>query len=191
MFKWIIVSYLCGSIPIGYVLGKLRGIDIREHGSGNIGATNVMRVLGRKTGILVLFLDMLKGLLPVLYITFQTDSNRMVLYLSGVAAILGHMYPLWLKFRGGKGVATSLGVFLALVPRTVVIGVLVFAVVVGIWRMVSLGSIVSAVLVPVLCFLYEGDIVLGTVAAVLGLLIIFRHRENLRRIVSGRENKIF
>ncbi|MEW5693180.1 MAG: glycerol-3-phosphate 1-O-acyltransferase PlsY [Candidatus Hydrogenedentota bacterium] len=182
-------SYLVGSIPAGYIYGRLMGIDIKKEGSGNVGATNVMRVLGRKAGIAVLFFDILKGFIPVelgsLYF-----RNEGIIIICGILSIIGHMYPVWLGFRGGKGVATSCGVFIALVPGVVLMGFIVFVITVIFTRFVSVGSIIISIFVPV-CIFLEGKIILGIFSVIVGAIIIYRHKENIKRILEGRENKIF
>lgn len=189
----ICVAYIMGSIPSGVLVGKkLKGIDIREHGSKNSGATNALRVLGLKLGILVLLLDILKGVIPLLLAEYAFKIEGIYLGIIGMVAIIGHILSIFLKFRGGKGVATSLGVFLVLVPKVMVIIILVFAVIVGFTKYVSLGSIVGAFLFPILTYLIYGVekievIVLGIVLA---LYIIYKHKANIKRLLEGTENKI-
>lgn len=204
-YFWIFIalaSYLAGSIPFGLVVAKLvSGTDIREVGSGNIGATNVARTLGAKWGILVLLLDALKGLLPVLFIpalfvspdSANFDNARV---LSGVATILGHMFPLWLGFRGGKGVATSLGVILVLGPWSTLIAVIAFTLTFLISRIVALSSIVAALAFGTAQLIQFGPTAFkaekwGLVAfsIAIPLLIVVRHWSNLGRIMRGEEKR--
>ena len=193
-----VLSYLVGSIPWGFVIGRIKGLDIRSHGSGNIGATNVRRVLGRDWGLACLVLDFLKGLLPVLLIgaklgvalSLAPESGRI---LAAAGAVAGHVWPVWLGFKGGKGVATTIGALLAVSWLAVLIGVATWLIVYYSTRYVSLASICAAVMLPV------GHVIAALVcqAAVftssLGLLvllaalIIVRHRSNIQRLRAGTE----
>lgn len=197
-----ITSYLAGSVPFGLVTARLvSGTDIRKVGSGNIGATNVARTLGAKWGIVVLVLDALKGLLPVLLIPalfLSPDSPDFdhARVLSGVATILGHMFPVWLGFRGGKGVATSLGVILVLGPWSTLAAVAAFALTFFLSRIVALSSIVAALVFGVAQFVQLGGNAfsrdkwsLGVFSIAVPLLIIVRHWSNLGRIIRGEEKK--
>ena len=191
----IFMGYMLGSIPTGYIVGKwVKGMDIREHGSGNVGATNVMREVGRLWGILVLLLDGLKGMVVVLLIGLWGIEEEWLYLMGGVVAFLGHIYPVWLRFRGGKGVAVGMGVFLSLRWIEMLITVGVFGVVVWFKRYVSLGSVVGGLIFPVLIFMDiggNGDVLLyGLVASGIGLLIVIKHYENLKRMKEGRERKV-
>ncbi len=204
-YSWIIVvaaSYIAGSIPFGLLIAKLvAGTDIRNVGSGNIGATNVARTLGAKWGIVVLLLDALKGLLPVLFIPLifmNPDSPQFdhVRVLSGVATIIGHMFPVWLGFRGGKGVATSLGVILVLGPWSTLFAVGAFALTFLLSRIVALSSIVAAIVFGVAQFIQLGSSAftqekwgLAVFSIAVPMLIIIRHWSNLGRIFRGEEKK--
>ena len=186
----IIVAYLIGAIPTGVVLTKLTGAgDVRSSGSGNIGATNVYRVAGKKLGILTLVGDILKGLLPVLATQSWLQLGPTAVALVAVAALLGHCYPVYLGFKGGKGVATALGIFLVLSPPSVLIAVGVFALLLWKWRYVSLGSITAAGLFPLLVLLFERDGHLFAASLVIGGIVIYRHRANIDRLTRGTENK--
>ncbi len=193
----IITAYLLGSIPFGLLIGRLRGIDIRQVGSCNIGATNVMRSVGKGWGILTLLLDALKGYIPAALfpwllheLALLADAPAWLKIACGCAAILGHNFPLYLRFKGGKGVATSAGVLLGIAPRALLIGLGTFAIVFGISRFVSLGSITAAIVIPAAGFwLYEGKLV-PAILTVLGLLVIWRHKANIRRLLNGTENRI-
>lgn len=198
-------AYLLGAIPFGLLIGQARGVDIREHGSRNIGATNAGRVLGRKWGYLCLILDVLKGLAPALAARFvlleePVDSAMLLCWiLVGVAAVLGHMLPVYLKFRGGKGVATTVGVALGIFPYytvAMVAALVPYAIVRFATGMVSLGSLTIAVAFPVAFFVYVGfrqEVSLSVywplaaVAVLLGLMIIVRHRSNITRLLRGEE----
>ena len=195
-------AYFVGAIPFGYIAGKVfAGIDVREHGSRNPGATNVLRVVGVGPGLLVLALDALKGLAPVLlaaYLApkFGADVTPQIAgIVAGVAAILGHVFPVFLSGRGGKGVATAAGVCLALLPLQTAIALVTFAIVVGISRYVSLGSISAAVALVVAFFLTTRDLLganlpLTIFVLALGALVIARHKTNIRRLVRGEENRL-
>lgn len=181
-------AYLLGSIPTGLLLGRVYGIDVRREGSGNIGATNLYRTVGRKVGIITLIGDCLKGLLPVLAVRYYMPSVELAAWV-GLAAFCGHVFSVFLKLRGGKGVATALGVFLALAPLAVVCALAVFAGLMLRWRYVSLGSIGAAAVMPLAVVLLGGGNVLVLVTVVIAAIVIVRHRENIRRLVAGTENR--
>lgn len=182
----IIVSYLIGSIPTGVIFGSLAGIDVRSAGSGNIGATNVARVLGKGIGVLTLLADTAKGFLPV-FVALQLGFDHAVAASVAAAAFLGHLYPLYLKFRGGKGVATALGALLVLAPLATLILMVVFGGVVLISRIVSLGSIAAAVAAPIVLWLLSYAMPLIGMGAFLGAMVILRHRANIQRLLAGAE----
>jgi glycerol-3-phosphate acyltransferase PlsY len=205
---WLLLplGYLAGSIPFGLLLGKLRGIDIREKGSGNIGSTNVFRILGKKSGILCLILDVLKGFLPVLF-AYQTVPDDTVgdtiEVLTALAAILGHNYSPWIGFKGGKGIATTGGALIALMPATVLILVVIFLIVTLATRFVSLGSIATGIALPVITAFWSyraatsGDgpaddwnKPLFLFSLVAGILAVWKHRSNLARLRAGTEHRI-
>jgi glycerol-3-phosphate acyltransferase PlsY len=189
-------SYLIGSIPTGYIWGKaLKGIDIREHGSGNVGATNVFRTLGKVPGILCLILDACKGLIPVLAAK-SLGLPYWAFILTGILAIIGHIWTIFLGFRGGKGVATALGVFAALDPIAISIALAVFIILVAVTRYVSVGSIFGSLtfLTAVLIQWFLGrdgvGLFLVIMTAIVVFLIIFKHRTNIKRLLNGTEGKI-
>ncbi|HUW57433.1 MAG TPA: glycerol-3-phosphate 1-O-acyltransferase PlsY [Planctomycetota bacterium] len=196
----VLLSYLLGSIPFGYLMGRLGGIDIRRWGSKNVGATNVGRVLGFRRGVFVFVLDVLKGAGAVGLIGrslagwFELDPS-LACVLCGASAVLGHTFPCWLRFKGGKGVATALGVWLVLAPVTTLIALAVWAGLVAVWRYVSLGSIVGAVVLPC-AFLalhhdHLGEELPQLVFAVLvAVLVILRHVGNIGRLLKGTESKV-
>jgi glycerol-3-phosphate acyltransferase PlsY len=184
----IVAAYLVGSIPTGVLLGKAYGVDVRKEGSGNIGATNLYRTVGRKVGIITLIGDCLKGLLPVLLVKFSALPTEFAAWV-GLAAFCGHVFSVFLKFRGGKGVATALGVFLALAPLAIAIAIAVFAVFMFLWRYVSLGSIAASTVMPLAVFFLGGGRTVTTVTFVIALIVIVRHHENIKRLLSGTENK--
>jgi glycerol-3-phosphate acyltransferase PlsY len=184
----IFIAYLCGSISTGAILARQAGVDIRRSGSGNIGATNVARTAGGKAGILTLLGDMAKGFLPVMGARFLGFSE-ITLAAMASAAFLGHLYPIFLKFSGGKGVATALGVFLGLTPQAMVIP-LAFFLVTFVWsRIVSLASMVAAVVTPVVVFLWPYPKIYALSCLAVSLLILIRHRENIQRLLRGEEKK--
>jgi acyl phosphate:glycerol-3-phosphate acyltransferase len=191
----IAAGYLLGSIPFGLILAKVFGTsDIRKAGSGNIGATNVTRVAGPAAGILTLLLDTAKGSAAVWLAGRFTEYSAAPMMLAAVAALLGHCFPLWLKFKGGKGVATALGVFLMLAPLAAVSALLVFAVVSFAWRYVSLGSVSAAAAMPLLMYFLWAPghapplvVIFGTLFA--SALIFYKHDANLQRLVDGTEPK--
>ncbi len=192
-------AYLLGSIPFGLLVAKARGVDIRTAGSGNIGATNAMRVLGKPAGILVLLLDALKGyaaaaFLPHLLLVLLDVSSPgpdLLPLLAGICAVLGHNYPCWLKFKGGKGIATTAGVYLALAPWAVLIALVVFLIAVAATRYVSVGSIAAAIALPAAVWiLVPGDPCLDFVTTALGVLAIYKHKSNIQRLRAGTENRL-
>ncbi|MCC7300494.1 MAG: glycerol-3-phosphate 1-O-acyltransferase PlsY [Verrucomicrobia bacterium] len=194
------LAYLLGSVPFGLLISKAKGVDIRKQGSGNIGATNVLRCLGKPLGITCFILDALKGYLPAAL--FPIIASRLLAQASdagnvdptfgilfGTAAILGHNFPVFLKFKGGKGVATSAGVLLGVAPMAVAIGLLVWIIVFKISGYVSLGSILAALVVIVTGWTAGYGPVIATALTLLGGLTIYRHRENIKRLAAGTENK--
>lgn len=197
----IVLAYLMGSIPFGYLLVKLwAGGDVRETGSGGTGATNVTRRLGRRAGLLTLALDAVKGALAVVVARWLLTDGAVVdwwVIAAALAAVAGHIFPVWLSFHGGKGVATGLGVFLSLSPLAVLCALPVFLVVVWATRYVSLGSIIAAALLPLFIWLIDrsgpsdGSLApLMTAAVIGGALIVLMHRANIGRLVRGTESKL-
>jgi acyl phosphate:glycerol-3-phosphate acyltransferase len=185
----IIVAYLLGSIPTGLLLGKAFGVDIRTSGSGNIGATNVYRTLGKKVGILTLMGDCLKGLVPVLAAKYLGGGDSLMA-LTGLAAFLGHVYTVFLGFKGGKGVATALGVFLAVSPLSVLFSLAVFLLVVWKWRYVSLASITAAAVIPIAVTIVEQKAFITGMAVIISIIVIRKHRDNIDRLKAGTERKL-
>jgi len=207
----IILSYLIGSIPTAIIVSKAaKGIDIREHGSGNAGGTNVMRVLGWKHGLLVILLDAFKGVLAVVVVArlhygnmpFQNvtpfDDFTLVQIIAGIAAVVGHVFTIFAGFKGGKGIATALGMLLMIITVDMLIALGVFIIVVSISRYVSLGSLVGAVSVPLSLIVRENifhvdipgyNTILPFIIAI-SLFVIYTHRKNVVRILNGSENKI-
>jgi glycerol-3-phosphate acyltransferase PlsY len=190
-----VVAYLLGSIPFGLILAKLfGGTDVRKEGSGNIGATNVLRVAGPLAGILTLLLDAAKGTAAVLLAGRYSNDSAKWMMIAGLAALVGHCFPIWLKFKGGKGVATAAGVYLALCPLAFLSGLILFILVVGFWRYVSLGSISAALAMPLLMYFlwaphHASPPVITFGALAVAMLIVYKHDANLQRLVKGAEPK--
>jgi len=185
---WIAGAYLLGSIPTGLLLGKLHGIDVRQEGSGNIGATNLYRTVGRKVGILTLLGDCLKGFLPVL-LAWKLGLPEPMQAWIGLAAFCGHVFSIFLLFKGGKGVATALGVYLALAPLAVLGALVLFVILVVIWRYISLGSVVAAAAMPVIIFFRPHTPQLLIATALISAIVIIKHHDNISRLVAGTESK--
>ena len=194
---WIpLAAYLLGSIPFGLLIARLRGRgDIREAGSGNIGAANVTRVVGVGAGVLTLLLDSAKGFLAVWLASRFTGGNVTWMTIAGVAAILGHLFPVWLRFRGGRGVATAAGVFLLICPQAVAGAIVLWILVVAFWRYVSLGSIAAAAALPLFTYLlwapgHAPPLAVSAGVLVAAALIIWKHRPNIERLLAGTESKL-
>ena len=185
-----VASYLIGSIPNGLILGKaIWGVDLRKHGSNNIGATNAWRIIGKKAGVSIFLLDMVKGVIGAGLGIFYAGSPLPGV-LCGILAVIGHSWSIFLGFKGGKSVSTGLGVLMMLMPKVAFIVFLVWLAVVFVTQYVSLGSIIGAALVPVLAYIFSMPMeyfVFGVLAAV---FIIYRHKANIDRLLHGRENKI-
>jgi acyl phosphate:glycerol-3-phosphate acyltransferase len=191
-FLSIILSYLLGALPFGLMFSKLfSDVDVRSIGSGNIGATNVLRAAGKKAAVLTLLADALKGLIPVLVVNtiFQNDE---ITALSGAAAVLGHVFPIYLRFKGGKGVATSFGVVLAVAPWTGLVCLVVWGLAAFFWRYSSLSALISIACYPVLTLFRGSDPSkpYGLLSLFIFGMIYYRHRENIKRLLSGTEPRI-
>lgn len=188
-FLLLIFAYLLGSVPTGIILAKtFSDVDPRTLGSGNIGATNIYRTVGKKLGVITLLGDILKGFIPVAIARGTLDSYFWVGFVA-LVAFLGHLYPIFLKFKGGKGIATGLGVFLALSPFPTILSLGIFAAVVYRWRYISLGSLSATAAFPILLAIFNPHPIYIPFAAAIGGLIFFRHRENIQRLMAGRESK--
>lgn len=188
-FCLIILSYFFGAIPSGVWIGKIfKNIDVRDYGSKNSGATNSYRVLGAKLGIAVLIIDVLKGFIP-LYIASKFNLAYNDLVILGLVTILAHTFSCFISFKGGKGVATSLGVFLFLAPVITLILLVIFILVVYFTKYISLGSITAAFLLPIFTFFTHRDTYLFTLSVVIAIFVIYRHKTNISRLLSGTENK--
>lgn len=195
----IIIAYLVGAIPTGYIFGRiLKGVDIRQHGSGNVGATNVVRTVGTVPGIIVFILDLSKGLvavivLPALLVSFAPDaagSCALIRILLGVAAISGHVWTCFLKFKGGKGVATTAGVMAGLSPWIFLGCFGVWIIIFAIWKYVSLASIIAAIALPVFSVASGQAIEFTVFCATLCVMGVYAHRANIKRLIQGTESKI-
>ncbi len=187
----VLASYLIGAFPTSYLVGRLlHGIDLRQHGSGNLGATNVYRVLGWKAALLVFPVDIFKGFAPTFFFPRLDGSPHWEWALAfGAAAILGHVYSIYVRFKGGKGVATSAGVFLALAPVALLVGLGVWLAVVATTRIVSIASIAAALVVPVMVFLTHRPAPVLWLSLALMLFVIWSHRANIGRLLRGEEHR--
>lgn len=189
-----VVSYLVGSIPTGYLMAQARGVDIRKVGSGNIGATNVFRILGKTAGVMVLLIDALKGFIPPFFVPFffttPTPENvERYAMVAGLFAILGHNYTCWLKFRGGKGIATTAGVLIALTPKGFLVAFGAWLIIFWVSKYVSLASIVAAIVLPLGIWLTGGSPRMIILGAVFGALAIYKHKSNIQRLLAGTEHR--
>jgi glycerol-3-phosphate acyltransferase PlsY len=198
----IIISYLIGSVPTAYIFGRLlKGIDIRKFGSGNVGATNALRVLGKGPGILVLVLDVFKGVLPILFLSdfilAKTEiSNEIVFIILGISCIIGHNWTIFLNFHGGKGIATTLGVLVGLAFKIeglnliLLLLILIWLLIFVISRIVSLASLISALALPIFMIWFKQSQVMIFTSIILTAFVILRHKSNLKRLIEGKEAKL-
>lgn len=184
-----IIAYLFGAVPFGLLVAKSRGVNIREKGSGNIGATNVFRVVGKGWGTFTFVLDALKGFIPAFFFPMigQLEGDYGVLF--GLTAILGHSFPVYLKFKGGKGVATSAGMLLGVAPAAVGVGFLVWITCLLLSRIVSLASILAAAAVGISVWFLKDSVIICIALSVLAVLVIWLHRANIKRLMNGTENR--
>jgi len=189
LFLILVLSYFLGSIPFGMIVARVKGIDLAKTGSGNIGATNVFRSVGKGLGVLVFFLDMLKGFLPV-YIASAASQNHYFIMLCGILAIAGHMFSPFLKFKGGKGVATGLGVILAIAPYLFILSFLLGISIITITGYVSLASITGSVFLTILMFRGGQPLPYVWMVFMITVFIIYKHIPNIKRLLNGTENKI-
>ena len=186
LFLFIAFSYLLGSIPFGKLVGKKYGVDIQKKGSGNIGFTNTLRTLGWKPGVIVLFLDVLKGFIPIKLALEFLPLNQVLII--GLITILAHIFPIWLKFKGGKGAATGLGVVLAINPLIVILPFIVFLIVLFKTKIVSLSSILGTMCFHFVSYLMFPKLTVFYIA--LFIITLWTHRENLARLIKGTEKRI-
>ena len=195
---WLLGAYLVGGIPFGFLIGKMRGVDVRTVGSKNIGATNVFRTVGKKWGLLAFFCDVMKGLVPTLVAkTLYAETMPELPILVGITCVLGHMLTPYMKFKGGKGVATAFGMLIGLIPALVGAAFLVFALLFACSNYISLGSIGAALFLavaiwfPVLGTAGRADLPQCVLVTLISLFIVWKHRANIGRLVRGNENKIY
>lgn len=185
----VVFAYLFGSIPTGVILSShWAKIDIRKEGSGNIGATNVYRTLGKTLGIVTLLGDVLKGMIPVIIAIWLFKSEGWI-GLTALAAFIGHIYPVFLKFKGGKGIATALGVFLIIVPWAILLAFFVFAGTLYKWKYVSLGSMVAVVSLPIWIILLSYSNIYAIYSSIIACLVVYRHKENIQRLIRKEESR--
>jgi acyl phosphate:glycerol-3-phosphate acyltransferase len=185
----VLVGYLAGSVPFAYLLARRAGIDVRRAGSGNVGAANVLRTTGTWRGVIVMALDVAKGMAAVA-VAHQAAGPGAVVAASGAAAVVGHIYPVWLRFQGGKGVAVAAGVFGLLAPLATAVAAAVFLATVWVTRYISLGSIAATVVLPPIAWMAGAPDGVVLAASATAGLILFRHRANVRRLASGTERKM-
>jgi acyl phosphate:glycerol-3-phosphate acyltransferase len=199
----IVLGYFLGSIPTGYWIGKIQGVDVRQHGSGNLGATNVFRTLGWKAGLTTLLFDIAKGFVAVwiflIPASHQTQYSHLAdpvtfagpeAWLAGIAAIAGHSFSCWVGFRGGKGVATAAGVFIGLLPIPAIVALITFGIVFGVSQIVSLASIIAAVALAITTGFTSHNALKTGITAALCVFVIWRHRSNITRLLNGSEPKL-
>lgn len=184
-----VVSYLLGSVPFGFLIAKLKGVDLRNSGSGNIGATNVYRVVGKREGLITLVLDVAKGTIPVVIFSLMFPKEQYINVISGFSAVLGHDFSVFLRFRGGKGVATSYGVTLPVYPLASLVGAFIWITILLTTRLSSLAALLSF-LIATLIALSSPDYIVRIFFIVLYILMVFKHKDNLKRLFNKEENRI-
>ena len=189
MVPWILFGYALGSVPFAYLLARRAGVDVRVAGSGNVGAANVLRTSGTPLGVTVMALDIGKGAATV-FAAYAGSGSNDSMAAAGAAAIVGHIYPVWLRWHGGKGVAVAAGVFSVLAPVATLLAAAVFFTIVWVTRVVSLGSVAATVTLPSAAWVTGSPPPVIAAATGAGLLILFRHRANLRRIAAGTERRV-
>jgi glycerol-3-phosphate acyltransferase PlsY len=186
----VVLAYLTGAFPTSYIGARMRGVDLRKHGSGNLGATNAFRVLGWRVALPVMLVDVLKGWFPTYFFPVWAGVNGSEWALAyGAAAILGHVFSPYVRFKGGKGVATGAGVFLALCWQAVLAGTIVWAIIVYATRIVSLASIAAALVVPIVVYVTQGPGSVFALSLAMGAFVLFSHRANIRRLMRGEEHR--
>jgi glycerol-3-phosphate acyltransferase PlsY len=186
----IVIGYFFGCFQSAFIIGKIREhIDIREYGSGNSGTTNAIRVMGWRLGLLTFLGDFIKAIVAVLIVTYLYDSSIAGLY-AGLGVIIGHNWPVFLKFKGGKGIASTVGMLYGVDYRIGISVMLIMIIVVGITRFVSLGSILMAISIPILMYVFVGRIEYVIVGGVLAIFALYRHKSNIKRLLAGNENKL-
>lgn len=189
---YLLFAYLCGAIPFGYIIAKVfRRVDIRTVGSGNPGVTNVYRTISKPLGILTLLLDLAKGFVPVYFVKLINPETFWIVIAVALVTIIGHIFTVFLKFKGGKGVATGCGVFLALNPFSILICFITFVVILAIFKYVSFASIMAALMLPISLYYLDAVPELVMFAGIIAILVVVRHAGNIKRLLNGTENKIF
>ena len=189
--SWLLGAYLIGAIPFGFLIGKMRGVDVRTVGSKNIGATNVYRTVGHKWGFLAFFCDFLKGFLPAYFALSLVPHPSSLPVLVGLAAVIGHTLTVFMKFRGGKGVATAFGMMVALATYPALLAFAVFVVTVWISHYISLGSMLAAATLAVLVWFFPCLLAVRIIAVLVAVFVIVKHKSNIQRLMKGCENKIY
>jgi len=194
----ILTAYLLGSIPTGYIFGRLlKGVDIRKHGSGNVGATNVFRVVGKVPGVIVLLLDALKGFVAVKLaaLVFYREgvgiSIEWFCIIAALCAVSGHNWTIFLRFKGGKGVATSTGALAALMPQVIGVCFVIWAIIFSLTRIVSIASIIASLALPISAWIFNKPIELKTISLLLCLVSLYKHISNMKRLIKGDEKRLF
>lgn len=188
---WLLGAYLAGSVPFGFLIGKMRGVDVRTVGSRNIGATNVFRTVGKKWGLLAFLCDFLKGFLPTTAAKCFSASPEWLPVAVGLACVVGHTLTVFMKFRGGKGVATAFGMLVALVPALVGCAFLVFVAFFASTNYISLGSCAAATFLAVSIWFCPVPLAVKTIVALIGAFVVVKHKSNISRLLKGTENKIY
>ena len=190
LFGLMVAAYFLGAIPFGLIIARSKGVDIRAHGSGNIGATNVYRVMGKSWGLFTFFLDALKGFIPAYFFVEWSGSHESFSVYCGLMAIIGHSFPIYLRFKGGKGVATSAGMLLGVAPYAMGIGLISWMVLMVMFRYVSLASILATLMVSVTVWIRDAQpLISQCLITLLSLLIVWLHRANIERLLKGTENR--
>lgn len=188
---WLLGAYLVGSVPFGFLIGKMRGVDVRTVGSKNIGATNVFRTVGKKWGLLAFLCDFLKGFLPTFAAkTFAAGAEWLPIAV-GLSCVVGHTLTVFMKFRGGKGVATAFGMLVALMPGLVGIAFLVFIALFASTNYISLGSCGAATFLAVSIWFYPAIVAVKVIVSLIGIFVVVKHKSNISRLLKGTENKIY
>ena len=191
LLTWIVGAYLVGSIPFGFLIGKMRGVDVRTVGSKNIGATNVYRTVGKKWGFLAFFCDFLKGFVPTCLALSLCPRPPFLPVLVGLACVIGHTLTVFMKFKGGKGVATAFGMMMALIPYPTLCAFGVFVVTVWISHYISLGSMLAAAVLGIAVWFFPCILLMRVIADLIAVFVIVKHRSNIQRLLKGCENKIY
>ena len=188
---WLLGAYLVGSVPFGFLIGKMRGVDVRTVGSKNIGATNVFRTVGKKWGLLAFLCDFLKGFVPTMVAKQCAADVSWLPVAVGLACVIGHTLTVFMKFRGGKGVATAFGMLVALIPGLVGIAFLIFVALFACTNYISLGSCGAATFLAVAIWFYPVPLAVEIIVSLIGVFVVVKHKSNISRLLNGTENKIY